>query len=264
MSEESSLKNDIRSALINEKGNACPIAVRGAWHASGTYCKETGTGGSDGATMRFEPESTDGANAGLEIFRKMMDEVHAKHPDISLADIWTAAGASAIEFAGGPPVCHAFGRTDKPDGSQCPPNGRLPDASQGADHLREVFYRMGFNDQEIVALSGAHTLGRCHTDRSGFDGPWSHSPLTFNNDYFVQLMDKEWQPRQWDGPFQYEDVETKSLMMLPSDMALKTDPEFAKHARRYADDEKAFFQDFSAAFAKLLSLNTPPCCSQFA
>lgn len=26
------------------------------------------------------------------------------------------------------------------------------------------------SDQEIVALSGAHTLGRCHTDRSGFKG----------------------------------------------------------------------------------------------
>jgi len=25
--------------------------------------------------------------------------------------------------------------------------------------------RQGFNDQEIVALSGAHALGRCHTDR---------------------------------------------------------------------------------------------------
>lgn len=39
---------------------------------------------------------------------------------------------------------------------------QLPDASQGAEHLREVFYRMGFNDREIVALSGGHTLGRCH------------------------------------------------------------------------------------------------------
>lgn len=34
--------------------------------------------------------------------------------------------------------------------------------------------RMGFNDQEIVALCGAHTLGRCHDDRSGFVGPWTN------------------------------------------------------------------------------------------
>jgi catalase (peroxidase I) len=36
----------------------------------------------------------------------------------------------------------------------------------GAEHLRWVFYKMGMNDQEIVALSGAHTFGRCHTVRS--------------------------------------------------------------------------------------------------
>eukprot|EP00983_Pelagomonas_calceolata_P032424 1016906-Pelagomonas_calceolata.AAC.5 len=31
----------------------------------------------------------------------------------------------------------------------------------------QVFNRMGFNDQEIVVLSGAHTLGRVKKDRSG-------------------------------------------------------------------------------------------------
>jgi cytochrome c peroxidase len=47
---------------------------------------------------------------------------------------------------------------------------RLPDGALGADHIREIFGRMGFSDQEIVALSGAHNMGRCHADRSGFDG----------------------------------------------------------------------------------------------
>lgn len=28
----------------------------------------------------------------------------------------------------------------------------------GAAHLREVFYRMGLGDKDIVALSGGHTL----------------------------------------------------------------------------------------------------------
>jgi cytochrome c peroxidase len=37
-------------------------------------------------------------------------------------------------------------------------------------HIRDIFYRMGFNDQEIVALIGAHALGRCHTEASGYWG----------------------------------------------------------------------------------------------
>jgi cytochrome c peroxidase len=44
----------------------------------------------------------------------------------------------------------------------------LPGANKAdADHLRSMFQRMGFNDQEIVCLSGAHALGRCHATVSG-------------------------------------------------------------------------------------------------
>lgn len=74
--------------------------------------------------------------------------------------------------------------------------------------------QMGFNDRAIVALSGAHALGRCHTDRSGFDGPWTFSPTTFTNDYYKLLFDEEWSVRKWNGPPQFEDKKTKGLMML--------------------------------------------------
>lgn len=40
-------------------------------------------------------------------------------------------------------------------------------------------------------------------------------------------------------------------MMLPADLAILHDPEFKKYAELYAKDEKAFFADFSAAFAKV-------------
>jgi ankyrin repeat protein len=64
----------------------------------------------------------------------------------------------------------------------------------------------------------------------------------------------EWKPRTWDGPLQYEDVETGELMMLPTDLALKTDPKFRVYAELYAKNEEAFFRDFAAAFGKLLTL----------
>jgi len=113
--------------------------------------------------MRFEMESNDGANAGLDIARDMLVNVKSHYPDMSISDIWALTGAAAIENSGGPKIPVGLGRTDQEDPNKCPPNGRLPDAAQGAQHLRDVFYRMGFDDKEIVALSGAHTLGRCHT-----------------------------------------------------------------------------------------------------
>lgn len=255
------LTSEIRAAVVNQKANACPMVVRLAWHASGTFDKKDNTGGSDGATMRFEPESTDDANAGLSIVRDMLTPVKARHPEMSLADLWTFAGTKAVEFLGGPKVPFACGRTDASDNKTCPMNGRLPDAAQGAAHLRDVFGRMGFNDQEIVALSGAHTLGRCHMARSGYDGPWTRNPLKFDNGFFKNLMFLEWQPRKWDGPEQFEDVLTGELMMLPTDMALRTDSAFAVWAKKYAEDEEAFFDDFSAAFAKLLALGCPAHCN---
>mmetsp|Transcript_25770 Transcript_25770/g.41245 ORF Transcript_25770/g.41245 Transcript_25770/m.41245 type:complete len:406 (+) Transcript_25770:91-1308(+) len=253
------LKRDVRDALLNTKVIAFPIAMRVAWHASGTFDARDGSGGSDGGTMRFEPEASDPANAGLGIVRDMLHEVHVKYPDVSQADLWTLAGALSVEFAGGPHIPHAFGRRDDADGSKCPAHGRLPDAAQGATHLRDVFHRMGLSDRDIVALSGAHTLGRCHFTRSGYDGKWTRSPLRFDNEYFRNLMTLTWKPREWDGKLQYTDVETGELMMLPSDMAIKTDQGFREIAELYAKDQAAFFRDFSDAYSKLLSAGTTAC-----
>jgi len=247
--------NDIRNRIITTSANACPMAVRLAWHSSGTYDKSDGSGGSNGATMRFAPESTDGANNGLDIMRNMLSGVEG----LSIADTWAHAGAYAVEFAGGPRIPIASGRVDQPDGSKCPPNGRLPDATQGAQHLRDVFYRMGFNDQEIVALSGAHTLGRCHRVRSGFDGPWTTKPLVFDNEFYTNILNLEWKEVEITetGRKQFVDVGTGKLMMLPTDLALKSDPEFYKWTKAYADDQNLFFKDFAAAYSKLLHLGCP-------
>lgn len=253
------LKSEVRAALINQKSFACPIAMRVAWHSGGTYDKADGSGGTDGATMRFEPEISDDANAGLHIVRDMLHLVQKKFPQVSMADMWAFAGCVAIEFMGGPMPPFKFGRTDDADGKNCPPNGRLPDASQGADHLREVFYRMGFDDREIVALSGGHTVGRCHAVRSGYDGAWTTNPLTFDNQYFKNLLEINWKPKQWEGKFQYTDP-TDKLVMLPTDIALIEDPKFRVHVEKYAADQELFFKDFAAAYGKLMLLGCPAAC----
>ena len=55
---------------------------------------------------------------------------------------------------------------------------------------------MGFDDRGIVALSGAHAVGRCHTDRSGFWGPWTHAENTMSNEYFRLLFEEKWTPKK--------------------------------------------------------------------
>jgi cytochrome c peroxidase len=75
--------NEIASRLREndnyDDGSYGPILVRLAWHASGTYDNKTGTGGSNGATMRLSPESSHGANAGLNIARNFLEPIKSKY-----------------------------------------------------------------------------------------------------------------------------------------------------------------------------------------
>ncbi len=188
--------------------------VRLAWHCAGTYSKVDGSGGSDGARMRYKPESEWGANAGLDMARNALEPIKDQFPGISYADLYTLSGVVAVEEAGGPKIPFRLGRTDFSDGSTSPPDGRLPDADKGSgkmtiQHIRDIFYRMGFNDHEIVALLGAHALGRCHTDASGYWGPWTFAENTMSNEYFRLLVEERWtlkmthQGKPWTGPDQF-------------------------------------------------------------
>ena len=97
--------------------------------------------------MRFKPESTDGANAGLEHARAFLEPIKAKHSWISYADLWTLAGVVAIEAMNGPKIpwkgilvkpedmliITLGGRSDvspqvaaAQPAKVVPPNGRLP------------------------------------------------------------------------------------------------------------------------------------------
>lgn len=231
--------NDIADKLEHDPeyddGSFGPVLVRLAWHASGTYDKNTGTGGSNGATMRFAPEANHGANAGLIHARKFMDDIKAKHPWITYSDLWTLGGVVAVQELGGPKVPWRPGRSDRLE-EHCTPDGRLPDGDKGPDHLRNIFYRMGFNDQDIVALSGAHALGRCHSDRSGFEGPWTHSPTSFTNEYYNLLMNEKWSFKKWNGPKQYQDKSTGKLMMLSKCLSRRR-----KQAEETKSNEHMFF-----------------------
>jgi cytochrome c peroxidase len=244
--------------------------VRLAWHSAGTYDAATGTGGSNGAGVRYEAEGGDPANAGLQHARAFLEPIKSAHPWITYADLWTLAGIVAIKEMGGPKIFWSGGRTDfsehEADQARIPPRGRLPDATQGAGHLRAIFGRMGFNDREIVTLSGAHNLGRCHGDRSGFEGKWVNNPTRFSNQYYKVLLanEKEWKKRKTGaGVEQFVYVEglgedegelEEGLMMLPTDMCLLSDPNFRPWVEKYAADRDQFFADFAAVFAKLMEL----------
>lgn len=236
LKEITKARRELRSLIANK--NCAPIMLRLAWHDAGTYDAQSKTGGPNGS-IRNEEEHTHGANSGLKIALDLCEGVKAKHPKITYADLYQLAGVVAVEVTGGPDIVFVPGRKDS---NVCPKEGRLPDAKQGFQHLRDVFYRMGLSDKDIVALSGGHTLGRAHPERSGFDGPWTQEPLKFDNSYFVELLKGE----------------SEGLLKLPTDKTLLEDPEFRRLVELYAKDEDAFFRDYAESHKKLSELGFNP------
>lgn len=276
--------------LLKEK--ACgPVMVRLAWHDSGTHdCsieEEWPKAGGAIGSIRFEPEINHGANAGLIGAVNLLEPIKEAFPEVSYADLFQMASARAIENAGGPKLGVKYGRVDATSPDQCSPEGNLPDAEAGDEgkyggtggtastedpepawHLRKVFYRMGLNDEDIVALSGAHTFGRAYADRSGLgkestkftdgkmeqkfaDGSvapytpggssWTPEFLIFDNSYYTVLDD---------------DDADEELLKLSSDKIIFKDPQFKPFAEKFRDSQDEFFKSYVAAHKKLSELGS--------
>jgi L-ascorbate peroxidase len=284
---------------ILQTHNCHPIMVRLAWHDSGTYDvnlqqEPWPTAGGAIGSIRFAPEINHGANAGLSHAIRLLEPVKRAYPNMSYADIYQMASARAIALAGGPIIDMNYGRIDATTAEQCSPEGNLPDGNPHPDtgmygnnigttstadttpngHLRKVFYRMGLNDEEIVALSGAHTFGRAYKDRSGAgaeqtkytDGShtlvrhehdstatttpltyktggssWTTNWLTFDNSYYHTISSTNPDP---------------DLLQLETDKTLFDDEKFKVYAELYKQSQDAFFLAYAKAHKKLSELGS--------
>ena len=125
----------------------------------------------------------------------------------------------------------------------------------------------GLNDEEIVALSGAHTFGRAYKDRSGLgaektkftdgskqtrhDGKdakytpggssWTERWLVFDNSYFTTMPDPKADPE---------------LLKLSTDKTLFGDEGFAPFAEKFRDSQDDFFVSYAKAHKKLSELGS--------
>lgn len=210
--------------------------------------------------FRFVPELTDASNTGLHTALLEMEVVKLKFPWISYGDLWTLAGVTALEEMGCHPIKWRPGRIDCIDDSTVPPNGRLPLGYLGSDHIREVFLeRLGFDEREAVLLiGGGHSLGRCHSKYSGWEGKWTENPIHFSNRFFTALLDEHWKLYKVPTTENVQYVnQSEELMMLNTDMELGRDQIFKKWSKYYAEDNDRFLKDFAEVFAKLIELGVP-------
>lgn len=226
-------RRDLHQSLVQNNNNSAPILLRLAFHDAVNYDASTGRGGANGS-VRFTQELSRPPNKGIENAVRFCEQIKRRHPDITYADLYQLAGIVAVEVTGGPAIDFVPGRAD----ADAPDEDNIPNPRGGSDHLRNVFYRMGLNDKDIVVLSGAHALGGAHKDRSGFEGNFTRNPLKFDNSYFVELLRGD----------------TPGLVKFPTDKALLTDSRFRPFVELYARDQRAFFRDYADSHKKLSEL----------
>jgi len=151
-------------------------------------------------------------------------------PIVSWADLIAVAGAEAVALCGGPEIPVRLGRLDS---STADPAGKLPGETLDAAALKTLFSRKGFSSQEMVVLSGAHTIG----------GKGFGSPIVFDNTYFKVLLEKKPQTSS---------SGMEAMVGLRTDWALTEDDECLRWIRMYAEDQAKFFDDFRDAYIKLV------------
>ena len=189
-------------------GHYGPLFIRMAWHSAGTYRTGDGRGGGGSGNQRFPPLSSWPDNANLDKARRLLWPIKQKYGrKISWADLLILTGNVALESMGFKTFGFGGGREDiwEPEkdiywGSEKEwladerysgerelekplaavqmgliyvnpqgPDGN-PDPLLAAEDIREIFARMGMNDEETVALiAGGHAFGKTHGA-----GPLSH------------------------------------------------------------------------------------------
>ena len=275
------VREEVAKYLRDDPTLAGPL-LRLAFHDAATreacddeidQAKISFTGGPNGS-IRYELEWSE--NRGLGRPLKVVEQLHEKVEGyISLADTIALAGAAAVDCANGPRIAIQLGRIDateadakkrrktlRMDTDRSVVDTTLPSAALDSDGLRLYFGALGLTEEEFVALSGAHDLGRHVTlldmpksclknltreclENAPVLMPFvSENPDQISNTYFKKLL--KWYDRK---------VELGEVAFIPTDVALVVDAGLRKHVQKFAKDERAFFASFASAYQKLVDSN---------
>jgi len=274
--EVEAVKKKLRSVV---RGSALPTAVRLSFHDC--------VGGCDGCLNVNNDD-----NAGLADLVASLDTLYlANGYDtlLSRADFWALAGVYAVDKTielnnddcdeddcevPDSGLVFQWGRTDCDTAPYTDVDVGLPSALLDHANVMSFFAgEFGFDDNETVALLGAHTLGRASSENSGFSGTWINGEANFfNNEYYKKLSDSSltWRHRdagtdnwQWNVPGEvfmlnvdvalYKDILVNSVGESSCDFTTCAAAPTATAVDAFAASNAAWITEFTKVYTKMLA-----------
>ncbi|XP_022977062.1 peroxidase 46 [Cucurbita maxima] len=191
---------------------------------------------------------------------------------VSCADIVVLAARDAVEFTGGPFVQVPTGRRDGKISAASNVRPNIVDTSFSVDQMMTLFSSKGLSVDDLVVLSGAHTIGTAHcnafSDRFRRDpnGRMSLVDASLDGSYANELMRRcsagaasavtvENDPATaavFDNQYYRNILSHKGLFQ--SDSVLISDGRTRARVESFAEDQIGFFESWAQSFLKLSSI----------
>ncbi|XP_057866943.1 peroxidase P7 isoform X1 [Cryptomeria japonica] len=258
------IKSGIKKALASEPRLGASI-LRLHFHD----CFAQGCDGSillDGSSSEKNAGPNTHSARGFDIIDSIKTQVEAACSGVvSCADILTVAARDSVVELGGPAWTVPLGRRDSKTSNLNAANTNIPSPTSSLGNLTSLFQAQGLSTKDMVALSGAHTIGqaRCTVFRnriyndanidssyaksvqakcpSGKTGNRNLSPLdvvsptVFDNNYYKNLRKKQG--------------------LLHSDQELFNGGSTDSLVTTYSTSQSTFFNDFAAAMVNMGNIN---------
>ncbi|KAH0908444.1 hypothetical protein HID58_031765 [Brassica napus] len=181
---------------------------------------------------------------------------------VSCSDIISVATRDLLVTVGGPYYPVHLGRRDSRTSKASLLADLLPLPSSPMAKTIRQFESRGFTVQEMVALSGAHSIGFSHCkefvglvgrNSTGYNPRFAQALKkacsSYPKDPTISVFNDIMTPNKFDNMY-FQNI-PKGLGLLESDHGLYSDPRTRPFVDLYARDQDRFFKDFAKAMQKL-------------
>ena len=226
------------------------------------------------STRKTLSEKETDRSFGMRNFRYLediKDAVERECPGVvSCSDILVLSGRDGIVALGGPFVPLKTGRRDGKKSRSEVVEQYLPDHNESISSVLDKFAAMGIDAAGVVALLGAHSVGRTHCVKL-VHRLYPEVDPALNPDHVPHMLKKCYDPipdpkavqyvrndrgtpMKLDNNYYRNILDNKGLLMVDHELA--HDPRTRPYVKKMAKSQDYFFQHFGRAIA-LLSENNP-------